>query len=807
MDAVHSGTGVFYQAMPAVGADGKNIMKLIPVQMVNGRFIPTQMSMTQTNSAAQKAVTMNNTSGSVLVAEKEAGSHCTTERFVRNHFSLVNNLPNKVNFVLSNSLNKPPMQKQTSNLTTKVSQMADPSTILGKLIRLPRELPVTVKSPALPRGQYLQIPPNAQVQRVPASELPPAIKEQIFTSSANSSAYSSSPSVVLVSPVTTMRQGVPEPSGSTTRAVKLLPKTPNPTACVPLKGVQPQLRLIPKVSQRPNSPTRWVIEEVDNSSPDNLRPVDSPSSPSEILRSVTEGGNAVRQTISQTIHGKDVQGQENALVVCNGKVFFVGKNGSLTSKSTAARESSEGNKVVFPSPRQQSAAPQTNPELRTLDKSNEVIDLCDDDDDAQEDQLQQASQLDEDNVIFVSYIPPKAESSTAKEVILKTTMGPGEKTTLMTSSGSNRRADVSVGGQSIPIRQDDHANGKSQRSISTQQRDHLEVGATTGSPADPEDRGERAEASAPEPEASAPEPVASAPEPQMLLLSEPCQMSDRLLRNIFGITADVRICLQKIDEAGPGCFSADLLHTESMRLAEDDEEASGLKEKELSFHDIWTDISHDPVNVPSVKVQTEHKVSTSPHASVTPLKSSPSKLNTKHPSRLKENCWSLGQSSLSKTRCSESEPVVSYVEPIDEDFPDENDNPRSQDGPAHPQTQTCRDINASTRRVGRTRKRTMCPCCVPYVLHPVGKSSARFEEPEECTLTADQTSKKAGRPKVPRKDGRTSSRISCVESRSKNSKPHEIQSGDGLEFKRHEQSERLEDILEEKVAQIRKGMS
>ncbi len=39
-----SGTGVYYQAMPAVGPDGKNVMKLIPVQKVNGQFYQTPFS-------------------------------------------------------------------------------------------------------------------------------------------------------------------------------------------------------------------------------------------------------------------------------------------------------------------------------------------------------------------------------------------------------------------------------------------------------------------------------------------------------------------------------------------------------------------------------------------------------------------------------------------------------------------------------------------------------------------------------------------------------------------------------------------
>nr|XP_020474665.1 uncharacterized protein LOC109971017 isoform X2 [Monopterus albus]XP_020474666.1 uncharacterized protein LOC109971017 isoform X2 [Monopterus albus] len=40
--------------MPAVGVDGKKIMKLIPVQMVNGQFVHTEISKARTDSTPQK---------------------------------------------------------------------------------------------------------------------------------------------------------------------------------------------------------------------------------------------------------------------------------------------------------------------------------------------------------------------------------------------------------------------------------------------------------------------------------------------------------------------------------------------------------------------------------------------------------------------------------------------------------------------------------------------------------------------------------------------------------------------------------
>ncbi|XP_062396920.1 uncharacterized protein lrif1 isoform X2 [Sardina pilchardus] len=46
---MEGGTGVFYQVMPAVGPDGKNVMKLIPVQKVNGQFLPMQTTSSKTD--------------------------------------------------------------------------------------------------------------------------------------------------------------------------------------------------------------------------------------------------------------------------------------------------------------------------------------------------------------------------------------------------------------------------------------------------------------------------------------------------------------------------------------------------------------------------------------------------------------------------------------------------------------------------------------------------------------------------------------------------------------------------------------
>lgn len=413
-----SGTGVFYQAMPAVGADGKNIMKLIPVQMVNGQFVPTETSKPKKAPTPQKAVTIDIASAAIQMV-KEATWNTSASQLLRKQASLVS----QVDLNVRNSANKRPLLQPSVNSMTKVPQMATPATnCVSQQVTFPSQLPVTVKSPALPRGQYLQIPPNAQVRTVPASELPPGIKKQIFTSSASSSSGSGVPSVVYVSPITTMDQGCTPPNCPALNLLELLSKKSASTSCVP--PPKPQLKLIPQVSQRPNSPIKWIIEEEESSAPQALDALNSSLVTSEILRAVAvrekahKPCDAMTKPASQLSQSESSQGKESALVMCNGKVFFVAKKSNLPipvgidDSPTVATKN-----TTVPSP----ALTADIQQIIIPDESDEVIDLCDDDDSSQKAVNTAAvTHLDEDNVIFVSYIPPKSDSGSAQDLILQT---------------------------------------------------------------------------------------------------------------------------------------------------------------------------------------------------------------------------------------------------------------------------------------------------------------------------------------------------------------------------------------------------
>lgn len=283
-------------------------------------------------------------------------------------------------------------------------------------------------------------------------------------------------------------------------------------------------------------------------------------------------------------------------------------------------------------------------------------------------------------------------------------------------------------------------------------------------------------------------------------------MADHLLRQIFQITADVKICLQRIDEASFLPVPAETLQNECMGAHE--EPASGQKEPLLPdpCGRQQTDNDKGLISVEAVteQEQSADPAALSPHPHVGPMQCSHFERNSNPLSTLTCNS---GQKLL--TPCDvETEPVMGFVEPIDEDFlsSDEND---SQDIDTAPQTPTCVDSNVNTRRIGRTRKRTVCPCCIPGTEVPAAKSSAKSVEPEKWAGKAEKTSKKGGRTKAARKEEKTSGKISCLTAKNKQKcKSSEVPASlsaasmDSEELTRLEKIKRLKEILRDKEAAL-----
>ncbi|KAM3617206.1 uncharacterized protein V6R79_003337 [Siganus canaliculatus] len=742
MDAAPSGSGVFYQAVPAVGDDGKSVMKLIPVQMINGNFFRSLLCKATPDPPPQEDAFKNIVAAPIQIVTKAAVSLPATEQVVRNQVCLVNSESSQV------CTKERPLQ-QILNLISKATQVQTPATSSETAVRLSCRLPLTVKSPVLPQGQYLQIPPNAQVRTVPAAELPPGIKKQIFTSSTSFSSDSSSPSVVYVSPIMTVNQDDSTPP-SNPACHSLLSQTSNKVPCVASpKASKKQLKLIPNVSQRPGSPKRWMIEEEDSSPAPTLDLLHSPSLTSEILFAVAEREKASKQSdvtkpVPELTLDRGGQEQENALVMCNGKVYFVSKSGCKPDKmgrkdlrAVAKRDTLKKTRMASFQPsldHQYAAPPKTEEEdiIAIAYESDEVIDLCDDDD---EDALDDSSRVtsdkslvthqDEDNVIFVSYIPPKSEcrlekgTKTPQTVVQKETDQLGRNT----------------------------SNPNSQQSTSTQRTDGIEVDEETDSPTygiiscSSSRTGSQIGIDT--------QKMSVSPESLTTLLPpESSQMPDHCLRKIFGITADVTVCLQRIDEA--------MKHQQKL--------TNTSTEREKGEH-----LSHDALRTPKagetditvrcISVLTEQG-NPSSQMHVRPLKSSPLKQTT----RLDSVQSPLKGASYD----GEAEKATGYVAPIDEDFlsANENDIFNLQDADARPQSEICVDLKTNTKRAGRARKRTFCPCCIPETEAPVVKSSIKPTEPEEWAGRAEQMIRKS-RAKAVRRDVKITGSISCLSAKNR----------------------------------------
>ncbi|XP_019958801.2 ligand-dependent nuclear receptor-interacting factor 1 isoform X1 [Paralichthys olivaceus] len=814
-DAVQSGTGVFYQAIPAVGADGKKIMKLIPVQLVNGQSVQYDPSKPSLDSSKQKAV--NISSPPALM-----------KKIVTQNGSFVNVLPKRGGLDPGDSLNKHPQQQQTESLMSKVPTTPTPAANCVTSVRLPCQVPVMLKSPALPRGQFLQIPPNAHVRTLPASELPPDIKKQIFNSSASSTPGSGVPSVVFVSPVTTVSQCAAPPCDSGPHS----PRLPSQTEAT-AKTSKPLLKLIPKASQASNGPTRWVIEEEDTPTAPRVHPLNPHSVNSHILRTVAQREKTGKHSdVSESNLDESAPEQDNALIMCNGKVFFVAKKCSLLFKQgendspTAATKSSEIKETTKPS----LAQTQQDISIIISDESDEVIDLCDDDtqDDSQQAasvSTSAASHPDDDNVIFVSYMPPKSKAESTCDLTIKTqtilekdrdplSTGSLDSLTQEKSSGGRADADGRDVGATLTegrsgtdeivrhvcasagtnVHDDEGSNVDSKQSTSTQQ-------VSMGVDVDPESPADGSSAACfHKQEKTPPQPTVcqtSSPAPP------PCKMADRQLSQMFGITADVKICLQRIDEASAGLAARS---SEFIISAEDRHEpANRLIEKELFLQDFYRSCKYQNNDLKRVEVVTEQvqpAEAATAHTDVMSLQCAVFKLNTKPHSE-------LGHCSPKGVSCGvENTTLIGYVEPIDEDFFNANEIAESQDVAALQQTQTCVDLNTS--RIGRTRKRTMCPCCVPGTLEPAVKSSARSEELEKWACRTEHISKKGTRTKAARK-GVTTSGNGCLTVRNnQKSKTHAVPARDRLsststdtdELKRDRQIQRLKELLKEREAAL-----
>ncbi|KAG1932951.1 endonuclease/exonuclease/phosphatase family protein [Pimephales promelas] len=347
---MEGGTGVYYQAMPAVGPDGKNVMKLIPVQKVNGHFYQTPFNMERDNvdlhlKAFSKPVHPPAPSSSQTQTGLPSLQPIADGRVVlktlpefRTLTNSIKTQPSVINNITIHNQKQRHVPLATHSLAQYTVQL--PPQPNGQSMTAVQTLPVTVKSPVLPNGHFLQIPPNAKVRTLPATALPQSIKCRIM----NSVNYTPNlgkgpPTVVLVSPVNSVKL-------NSDQQMLLLTK---PSVINPPENLQTPV-CVAKTNEAANTPIKWVVQEGTGATAPCLVPLSTPDMTSDILKAVkhslgmTNEMTPSKATPPQASQEKITPGKDNALVMCNGKVYFVAKKNSEIAKDVMTSEG--GKKVV-----------------------------------------------------------------------------------------------------------------------------------------------------------------------------------------------------------------------------------------------------------------------------------------------------------------------------------------------------------------------------------------------------------------------------------------------------------------------------
>ncbi|KAL7885039.1 hypothetical protein AOLI_G00078090 [Acnodon oligacanthus] len=572
--------------MPAVGPDGKNVMKLIPVQKVNGKFVQTQVLTTRNDCQPQVYSQPAHISPVSLPQNKLPTLQQTADgRFILKTSPESNILFNSVkiqhqgdNDLFKNAPNQVRAPLLTTRLTQNALQLPPPNNSKTVTVVNSPQQPVALKSHIFPSGHYLQIPPNATVRTLPASALPQSIKSQICNSSSALSNHAKGlPTVVYVSPVNSLKLGPNQQVPGLTKASELPQSLAQTLSITDVKSLSVSSTCSPKVDQGASAPMKWIIQEGAGNTAPCLIPVSSPSMPTDILKAVrqietvrhTNQVPAGEPTSANATQEKISPGKDNALVMCNGKVYFVAKKNSEISKDLISgvtskaqvKNSAQPASAVSGSGTSGTVPKQDSKNTPVSKKPNEIIDLCDDDEvDEESSKSAESSRLtvlgetvgenDEDsNVIFVSYIPPKSDIEASKKVAetaplngCRTDMdGPECKGGDVEKSCKTNSANSPVIDLEVSKCRDNLAACESvSGAVSEQLQEVCDQGTEVTRKISVDPVIQCRQDSEAVPEVSLGEPTVE---------KMPQQKSDSELRQIFGITSELKIGLQRINQA------------------------------------------------------------------------------------------------------------------------------------------------------------------------------------------------------------------------------------------------------------------
>ncbi|XP_006899356.1 PREDICTED: ligand-dependent nuclear receptor-interacting factor 1-like [Elephantulus edwardii] len=357
-----------YQVVQTIGSDGKNLLQLHPIPKSSGSLMPLVQS--PVISDALKG----NTGSPVHVTFQTQISSSSTSASVQ--------LPvfqpaSSTNYFLTRTVDTSEKVRVTSvgteNFTSSVSKLQNHNVKIDRLgmqtfvvppskpqndssyiLVNTQSLPMTVKPPVLPSGHHLQIPAHAEVKSVPATSLPTSVQQKILAATATRTSgtveASQIPTVIYVSPVKTVKNTV------TTNFQNIYPKPiteiTNPvilnTSKIPMNSATETQVVTGQHSQI--APVKWILQETHQPCSPSLVPVKSSNNvASKILKTFVDkkhlGKNPVNLPTLSTYspsgtQSKSIPIKDNALVMFNGKVYFLAKKGSDVLSSQIDQQNS-----------------------------------------------------------------------------------------------------------------------------------------------------------------------------------------------------------------------------------------------------------------------------------------------------------------------------------------------------------------------------------------------------------------------------------------------------------------------------------
>ncbi|KAM5180124.1 ligand-dependent nuclear receptor-interacting factor 1 [Mantella aurantiaca] len=309
-------TGCMYQIVQSPGAQGKNILQLIPVLNAKDNPGTVGSSPVITNSPVMNVqqpvrfslppvapnVALPCPVNAQLVQQLGSSNYIITTQKNPAEASKTIRIDGKL--LPHQNAVKPPLSLPTNPHT------GAPSFII---MNTKPAAGVPVKTiPIFPPGHGLQIPAHAEVKSVPASSLPFSIQQRILPPNTGNDT-TKMPSVIYVSPVNTVKT---TPNS---------PKSNNVTVNTTVQSPRLTPLLVPAAQSGGTTPTKgplkWVVQE----NTESLVPVRSNNETASKILTFMSG--AKTEELNLPGHGSPnlTKIKDNSLVMCNNKIYFLTK--------------------------------------------------------------------------------------------------------------------------------------------------------------------------------------------------------------------------------------------------------------------------------------------------------------------------------------------------------------------------------------------------------------------------------------------------------------------------------------------------